>query len=186
MLTLAGNNTYTGGTRVSGGTLQLGSNSALGTGGVTANAGVLDLNSYGISIPTLSGVRRHDHRQQRGGRQPHHAHREQLGQLRRHAGGRRPRPATRPGHERRGHSYALGQQQHLQRRDDAQRRHVGRGQRLDRLGPRLGHRDLERRHPGRRPGTRLRVAARSSARCRRAAVRIPSPRGRPCPPDTAP
>ena len=56
MLTLAASNSYTGGTTVSGGTLQVGNLAALGSGGLVANAGVLDLNSYPISVPTLNGA----------------------------------------------------------------------------------------------------------------------------------
>ena len=55
-LTLAGSNDYTGGTTVSAGTLRLGSSTALPASGVVTDNGVLDLNSYGISIPTLNGT----------------------------------------------------------------------------------------------------------------------------------
>jgi autotransporter-associated beta strand protein len=56
--TLTGANGYSGGTIVSGGTLQMGSNnnSALGTGGLTANAGVLDLNGNSPTVTTLNGA----------------------------------------------------------------------------------------------------------------------------------
>ena len=55
-LTLTGANSYTGGNAVSGGTLQLGMRHALGSGGLTANAGVVDLNGYPASIGSLSGL----------------------------------------------------------------------------------------------------------------------------------
>ena len=55
MLILSASNNYSGGTTVSGGTLQVKNPAALGTGGLTANAGVVDLNSNQISIPTLNG-----------------------------------------------------------------------------------------------------------------------------------
>ena len=65
---LGGNNTYTGGTTVSGGTLQLGNPLALGTGGLTANAGLVDLNALSLTTAgsnALPSVRsgRHDHQQ---------------------------------------------------------------------------------------------------------------------------
>ena len=56
VLILSASNNYAGGTTVSGGTLQLRNPAALGSGGLTANAGVVDLNSNGISIPTLNGA----------------------------------------------------------------------------------------------------------------------------------
>ena len=55
-LLVSGANAYGGGTTVSNGTLQVGNLAALGTGGLTADAGVVDLNGYGISIPTLNGA----------------------------------------------------------------------------------------------------------------------------------
>ena len=56
MLTLSASNTYTGGTWVSGGTLQLANAAALGTGGLTANAGVVDLNGFSTTVSGLSGL----------------------------------------------------------------------------------------------------------------------------------
>jgi fibronectin-binding autotransporter adhesin len=59
---LLGSNTYSGGTYVGGGTLQLGNVSALGTGGLTANAGVVDLEGYSLTaansnaLPSLAGA----------------------------------------------------------------------------------------------------------------------------------
>ena len=55
-LTLAGSNSYGGGTTVSGGTLQLGNSSALGTGGLTADAGVVDLAGFSPTVNTLNGL----------------------------------------------------------------------------------------------------------------------------------
>jgi autotransporter-associated beta strand protein len=55
LLNLSGSNSYGGGTTVSNGTLQLGNASALGTGGLTANAGVLDLNGYSPTVAYLNG-----------------------------------------------------------------------------------------------------------------------------------
>ena len=55
-LLVSGPNGYGGGTTVSNGTLQVGNLAALGNGGLTANAGVVDLNSNQISIPTLNGA----------------------------------------------------------------------------------------------------------------------------------
>ncbi len=60
--TLAGANTYNGGTRVAGGTLQLANPQALGAGGLTANGGVLDLNGNSLTtaasnaLPSFSGL----------------------------------------------------------------------------------------------------------------------------------
>jgi autotransporter-associated beta strand protein len=57
MLTLAGPNTYSGGTTVTAGTLQLGNAQGLGTGGLTMSApGVLDLNGYSATAASLSGA----------------------------------------------------------------------------------------------------------------------------------
>ena len=56
MLTLAGNNTFSGGINVSGGTLQLASNNALGSGGLTANNGTVDLNGNSPTVASLSGI----------------------------------------------------------------------------------------------------------------------------------
>jgi fibronectin-binding autotransporter adhesin len=55
-LTLAGSNSYAGGTTVTNGTLQLGALNALGSGGLTSNAGVLDLNGYATTVGWLRGV----------------------------------------------------------------------------------------------------------------------------------
>ncbi len=54
-LALATDNSYTGGTIVKAGTLQVGNANALGTGGLTVTGGTVDLNGYGITIPSLNG-----------------------------------------------------------------------------------------------------------------------------------
>lgn len=57
-LILGGANTYAGGTIVSAGFIQLGNASALGSGGLTfINSGCkVNLNSYAINLPSLSGT----------------------------------------------------------------------------------------------------------------------------------
>ncbi len=55
-LGLSGSNTYSGGTTISGGTLQVAETSALGSGGLAINAGLLDLNSFSIGVPSLCGT----------------------------------------------------------------------------------------------------------------------------------
>jgi len=54
-VTFSANNTYSGGTVINSGLLHLGHVNALGTGGLTVNGGVVNLNTYNISIPSLSG-----------------------------------------------------------------------------------------------------------------------------------
>ena len=56
MLSLAGNNAFSGGTTVSGGTLQILNNTALGTGSLKANAGVVDLAGFSPTVASLSGA----------------------------------------------------------------------------------------------------------------------------------
>ena len=62
LLNLSGSNGYSGGTCVGGGTLQLGAINALGGGGLTANAGVVDLNGVNLrsgnnnALPSLAGA----------------------------------------------------------------------------------------------------------------------------------
>ncbi len=53
---LSGSNTYSGGTQLTAGTLQVGNVNALGAGAVAVNGGVLDLNGYGITVPSFSGA----------------------------------------------------------------------------------------------------------------------------------
>ena len=58
LLTLIGNNSYSGGTTISGGTLQLTSNNGLGStsGSLTVNSGgVLDINGYSPTVGALNG-----------------------------------------------------------------------------------------------------------------------------------
>jgi fibronectin-binding autotransporter adhesin len=55
LVTVTGNNSYSGGTTISAGTLQVGSVSALGSGGLTVNGGVLDMNGMPISVSSLTG-----------------------------------------------------------------------------------------------------------------------------------
>ena len=64
-LLLSAASTYSGGTTLSLGTLQCGFNTAggppptsgpIGTGGLTVNAGVFDLNTFGITVPSLDGA----------------------------------------------------------------------------------------------------------------------------------
>lgn len=56
VLTLSGNNSYTGGTTVSAGTLRLGSATALPTdGALTVNGGTVDFNGNNITVASLSG-----------------------------------------------------------------------------------------------------------------------------------
>jgi autotransporter-associated beta strand protein len=57
VLTLSGNNSYSGGTTVNAGTLRLGSATALPTLGVlTVNGGTFDLNGFNLSVASLSGL----------------------------------------------------------------------------------------------------------------------------------
>ena len=56
MLTLAGSNNYSGGTSILNGTLLLANTAALGTGAVAANGGTLDLNGFGVTVPSFSGA----------------------------------------------------------------------------------------------------------------------------------
>ena len=53
---LSGSNTYSGGTQVTAGTLQAGSNNAFGTGALAANAGVVDLAGYSVTVGSFSGA----------------------------------------------------------------------------------------------------------------------------------
>ncbi len=55
-ITLAGNNSYSGGTTLSGGLLQLGNSAALGTGALAANGGTLNLAGYSVTVPSFSGA----------------------------------------------------------------------------------------------------------------------------------
>ena len=56
VLLLSGTDTYSGSTTVTGGTLQLGNSAALGSGGLAVGAGgTLDLNGFGVTLPTVSG-----------------------------------------------------------------------------------------------------------------------------------
>ncbi len=57
MMTLAGLNSYTGGTTIVLGTLQLGSTAALGsaTAALAVNGGTLDLNGFNAAVNALSG-----------------------------------------------------------------------------------------------------------------------------------
>ena len=52
---LSSSNGYSGGTLVSAGTLQIGNLNALGSGGLNLSSGILDLNTFGISLPSLAG-----------------------------------------------------------------------------------------------------------------------------------
>ncbi|MBI3197632.1 MAG: autotransporter-associated beta strand repeat-containing protein [Rhodospirillales bacterium] len=57
VLTISGNNSYTGGTTVSAGTLRLGSATALPTAGaLVVNGGSLDLNGNNLTVGSLSGL----------------------------------------------------------------------------------------------------------------------------------
>lgn len=57
VLTVSGNNSYTGGTTVSAGTFRLGSATALPTdGALTVNGGTLDFNGINVTIGSLAGV----------------------------------------------------------------------------------------------------------------------------------
>ncbi len=57
VLTVSGNNSYTGGTTVSAGTLRLGSATALPTDGMlTVNGGTVDFNGNNLTVASLSGV----------------------------------------------------------------------------------------------------------------------------------
>ena len=56
LLLLTASNGYNGGTTVGGGTLQVGNLNALGSGGLTANAGLVDLNGNSIGVTTLGGT----------------------------------------------------------------------------------------------------------------------------------
>ena len=55
-LVLAASNNYGGGTTINGGTLQLANAGALGSAGLAISAGLLDLNTYSISVPWLEGT----------------------------------------------------------------------------------------------------------------------------------
>ncbi len=55
-LILADSNSYSGGTTINGGTLQVANAGALGTAGVAMNAGLLNLNTFSIGVPSLSGT----------------------------------------------------------------------------------------------------------------------------------
>lgn len=55
-LTLAGSNTYSGGTTVQNGTLRLSNSAALGGGTLAVNGGTLDLNGMNLTVPGLSGT----------------------------------------------------------------------------------------------------------------------------------
>jgi autotransporter-associated beta strand protein len=56
MLTLAGNNTYSGGSTIQNGTLQLGNTAALGAGPLAVNGGTLDMAGYSVTAPSFSGA----------------------------------------------------------------------------------------------------------------------------------
>jgi autotransporter-associated beta strand protein len=56
VLTVSGNNSYTGGTTVSAGTFRLGSSTALPTmGALTVNGGIFDLNGFNLTVGSLAG-----------------------------------------------------------------------------------------------------------------------------------
>ena len=55
-LIFADSNSYSGGTTINGGTLQVANAGALGTAGVAMNAGLLNLNTFSIGVPSLSGT----------------------------------------------------------------------------------------------------------------------------------
>ena len=55
-LTLSASSNFSGGTIVVGGTLQLANSGALGSGGLVINGGLLDLHSFSIAVPSLSGT----------------------------------------------------------------------------------------------------------------------------------
>ena len=58
ILTLAGSNSYTGGTTINAGVLQVGNASALGppTAALSINGGTLDLHGYNVSLGSLAGA----------------------------------------------------------------------------------------------------------------------------------
>ena len=56
VLTVSGNNSYTGGTTVSAGTFRLGSSTALPTmGALTVSGGIFDLNGFNLTVGSLAG-----------------------------------------------------------------------------------------------------------------------------------
>ena len=55
-LSLATSNNYSGGTTINGGTLQVANAGALGSGWLAINAGMLDLDSLSIGVPSLTGT----------------------------------------------------------------------------------------------------------------------------------
>ena len=58
LVTLSGNNTYTGGTTVAAGTLQVGNTNALGanSGALAITGGTLDLNGFNVTVGAFSGT----------------------------------------------------------------------------------------------------------------------------------
>ena len=56
LLLLTNSNSYAGNTVIQAGTLQLGNFNARGVGGVAANGGTLDLNGFGVTVPSFSGA----------------------------------------------------------------------------------------------------------------------------------
>ena len=56
VVTLSGQNTYSGGTAIGTGTLQVGSDTALGSGALCISGGTLDLNGHSIQVGIFSGA----------------------------------------------------------------------------------------------------------------------------------